>query len=130
MRFIAAFRGYGSDDGPVFVVDGHRANGNRNLVTSLVMQKSCGLRQVRRLDGACQWTFLAPLYSQPGWSQCSSASPTQECPMTSCRKRPVMHSAPSLQNTIFFCMSITHIPVSRLSRILRQISGPLKADIW
>ena len=42
--------------------------------------------------------------------------------MTSWRRWPVMRSAPSLQMTIFFCMSTTQSPAGRLSRMLRQMS--------
>ena len=49
--------------------------------------------------------------------------------MTSWRRCPVICSAPSLQKTIFFCMSMTHTPVKRLSRMLRQASNSSKADM-
>ena len=49
--------------------------------------------------------------------------------MTSWRRWPLMRSAPSLQKTIFFCMSTTHSPAGRFSRMLRQTSESWNEDM-
>src|SRR5579859_1169840 len=47
-----------ADDRAVRIVNGNGAKADWNFVSSLVVEESDGLRWVRGLDGAGQWTFL------------------------------------------------------------------------
>ena len=111
-----------ADDGAMLVVNRNGANADRNFISALVVQEADGLDGMRRLnragDGA---VFVAEFATrliavQQGFRDAGVADDFVA-------QVPGNALGAVAPEDDFFCMSITHKPAGRLSRMLRQMSG-------